>query len=260
MFSAPIRTAVLTRPRSYSPEANALFARMSLQPDRDRKTLINSLIVALKVAGVWAKLDVLYLTAAHDAQAARLNWVSTSYTLVPFSAPTFLTDRHYVGDGAASYLDTGYQPGVSAGSKALQDDNHFGLWVRNNVNGSGIDAGSTNHTINANNSGNLNARNMTGTTDTVGTAGTSVGHSVHSRSAGATYSRYKDGVSLGDVTRTSSAPGAMNLFLCCRNSGSASAFSTRQFAALHLGGGLTAGEVAALRTALNTFLTALGAA
>jgi hypothetical protein len=233
---------------------------MSVEPDAPRKALINTLIVALKTAGIWTKLDVLYLTAAHDAQAARLNWVSSSYSLVAYSSPTFLVDRHYVGDGAASYLDTEYQPGVSAGSKALQDDNHFGVWIRNNVNGTGIDCGSTNHTINSNNSGNVSARNMAATSDTVATNGTSVGHTVHSRSAAATYSRYKDGSSLGDATRTSAAPGALSAFLCCRNSGSASAFSTRQIAAMHLGSGLTASEVSSLRTALNTYLTALGAA
>ena len=34
---------------------------------------IKTLVDSLKSAGVWAKLDALYLLAAHDAQAARLN-------------------------------------------------------------------------------------------------------------------------------------------------------------------------------------------
>jgi hypothetical protein len=260
-FSEILMTAASQGGRGYLPEASALFARMTSQPDGTRKGLINALISSLISGGMWSKLDMLHVTAAHDEQAACRNWVADAYNLTAVSSPTFTTDRGFASDGAASYLDTGFQPGVSAGSKALQDDNHFGLWIRNNVSGSGIDAGSTNHTINANNAGNLSARNMAGTSDTVAlSVNTSVGHTVHSRSASATYSRYKDGLSLGDATRTSASPNALNLFLCCRNASGASAFSTREIAVAHAGSALSAGEVSSLRTALNTYLTAIGAA
>lgn len=241
------------------PATAALVARMTGAPGVARVAAIDALVRALKDSGVWAKLDILYLTAAHDEQAARRNWIADAYNLAAVNAPGFVADRGFTGDGATSYLDTGFQPGVSSGH-AAQDDNHLGVWCRNNISGSGIDLGATNHQINANNSGNLSARNMAGTSNTVA-SGTSVGHSLTSRSAGTGYARYRSGVSLGDATQASSAAVAVNLYLGCRNaSGTPALFSTRQIAAAHAGSALTPVQVSTMYAALSAYLTNVGAA
>lgn len=77
----------------YSPEALALSARFTTPPDTARKTLINNLIVALKAAGVWAKLGAPYLRAAADSQAARQNWLANQFNSTPVASPTFASDR-----------------------------------------------------------------------------------------------------------------------------------------------------------------------
>lgn len=68
-----------TIPRSltigFQAVTSALLARMSVQPTTARASAINRLYVDLSLAGVLAKLDLFYVMAAHDAQAARLNWV-----------------------------------------------------------------------------------------------------------------------------------------------------------------------------------------
>lgn len=112
----------------YDPDASALFARFTTPPADARKTLINTLIVTLKAAGVWAKLDALYLMAAADAQAARQNWIADQYNLTPISAPTFAADRGYTGDGVASYLDTGFIPISAVSPKFVQNSASFGIW------------------------------------------------------------------------------------------------------------------------------------
>jgi hypothetical protein len=69
---------------NYTPvnaEATALIARMTIAPNARRKRAIDTLIGALKTAGVWTKLDTFYVMAAHDAASARLNWISTSFNL-----------------------------------------------------------------------------------------------------------------------------------------------------------------------------------
>jgi hypothetical protein len=242
------------------PAAAALIARMTGAPSEARAGLIDALVRALKAAGVWGKLDMLHVLAAHDEQAARRNWVADAYNLAAVNAPGFVADRGFTGDGTTAYLDTGFQPGVSAGAHARQDDNHLGLWCRNNVSGTGIDIGSTNHSINANNAGNLSTRDMAVTTNTVG-AGTSIGHSLVSRGGSTGYSRYKNGASLGDATQASAAAIALNLFVGCRNAGGvAGGFSARQIAVAHAGAALSAGEAAALYAALGVYLTAVGAA
>ena len=111
----------------FSDEATALFAAMSVQPDAARKALINSFIVALKTAGIWSELDLLYVMAAHDAQAAQLNWKApAANTLSPQNSPTFTTDRGYQGNGTTSYLTAGTN--FSALTNYQQNDAVLGVW------------------------------------------------------------------------------------------------------------------------------------
>jgi len=71
---------------------------MSVAPSAARQLVIDALIRQLKDAGVWAKLDVLYVIAAHDIQAGRVNWKNPgTFTATEVSAPTFTTDRGYAG-------------------------------------------------------------------------------------------------------------------------------------------------------------------
>src|SRR5688500_11442038 len=56
-------------------EASALALRFTTDPGEVRRGLVDDCIGALKAAGLWAKLDAFYMLAAHDAQAARCNWV-----------------------------------------------------------------------------------------------------------------------------------------------------------------------------------------
>lgn len=67
---------------SYLPEANTYFSAMTVQPTSAQKSTINTLIGALQTAGIYSKLDVLYLLGAHDQQAARLNVITPgTYTI-----------------------------------------------------------------------------------------------------------------------------------------------------------------------------------
>lgn len=140
---------LLLQTASYSAEATALFARMTTPPSGARKTLINNLINSLKLGAtsatnIWAKIDVLYVLAAADAQAACLEWKgNAAYNAVPVGAPVFTADRGYAGDGVTAdmYLETSYAPGtVSLGM--TNADCHFGAWAQN-TRTVGIDAGQT---------------------------------------------------------------------------------------------------------------------
>ena len=54
----------------FSPQALALFARMSTPPTGARKVAINRLYNDLISAGTLSKMDALYVFAAADSQAA----------------------------------------------------------------------------------------------------------------------------------------------------------------------------------------------
>lgn len=112
---------------SYDPATTALIARMTTPPSGARAALIDACIRSLKVAGVWDKLDFLYFQAAHDAQAALLNWVSSSFDATAVNSPTFTTDRGYAPNGSTSYLNTNWIP--SASSLFLQNSGSIGYWL-----------------------------------------------------------------------------------------------------------------------------------
>lgn len=114
----------------YGDEALALIDAMSAQPSETRQALIDSTIAALKTADLWDDLDVLYILAAHDAQAARLNWKAPgSYAATVIGSPTFTADQGYTGDASTGALDTGWTPSTN-GVTFTQDAAHVSAWTR----------------------------------------------------------------------------------------------------------------------------------
>lgn len=96
-------------------EAETLVAAMTVAPNGARKALIDTFIGALKTAGLWSKIDVMWVLAAHDEQAGRLNWKSPgNFTLTAVNTVTFTVDRGFAGDGSSGYLDTGWHAGTHA--------------------------------------------------------------------------------------------------------------------------------------------------
>jgi hypothetical protein len=256
------------QPVSYSAEAVALFARMSSQPDSVRKGLINDLIVALKTAGVWTKLEVLYLFAAHDAQAARLNWISSSFDATTANSPVFTTDRGYAGDGSTSYLSTGWNPSLSsifllnassvgvyinAGADTA-DNNRFTCGVRDTGTNDGVNIcprGAT--TIRGRINNNAQA--------VFGAVSTNRGSTAIVRSSSVTLTAYRDGSAAGVADPfTSTARPNLTAYVCGVNgSGALQSSLPDRIASVYFGGVLTAIEVAALHSARLTYLTAIGA-
>jgi hypothetical protein len=236
------------------PATLALVARMSATPDAARVAAIDGCVRALKRAGVWAKLHALYLIAAHEAQAAGLNWTGADHALTPVNAPAFTADRGYAGDGTSSYLDTGWAPNLGA-----QDSLCFGFWVLGNLQAgagsgtgtaasvavnprTGADAGS--YRINAaapfSASGQSDSRGLT----TV------------NRSAANACQAYRGGVEVASAATASVAPSAASLCLGRFNTGG---YNSHQYAAAAIGASLDAGEQAALHAALAGYLAAVGA-
>lgn len=136
--------AVFASPR-YLAQAKALFARMTVPPSNARKSLINQTISALLSAGVWQKLDALYVMAAHDAQAARLNWIADQYNLTAVNSPTFTTDSGYTGNGTNAYLSTGMVAStLNASGKMKQNSLTMGAYVLSEIDVLQAVVGSTN--------------------------------------------------------------------------------------------------------------------
>ena len=238
------------------PATQALLARMSAQPSSARAAQIDALIVALKTAGVWDLLDVFYILAAHDAQAARLNWKAVSLNLTAVNTPTFTTDRGYAGDGSTSYLDTGYNPASASVGMALNDA-HIGVYARNNTTDADFDMQGTlgtNLGVRARNLTASQIRVCSGTSTAFATGGNAPHHIMGIRRDASNQLGFRNGAQ--DVTAavaSTALPGNITIL------GNGSIFSDRQMAAAHVGRALSDPQALALSNAIQTYMTAVGA-
>jgi len=82
-------------------------------PSASQQALQNQLVVDLKAAGVWSKLDTFAVFATDgDSDFALIDWIRLSqYTAV--NSPTFTSNQGFKGNGTSSYLNTLYNPDTS---------------------------------------------------------------------------------------------------------------------------------------------------
>lgn len=123
---------------AYEPEAVTLFAAMTTQPTTYRKSVINDLILTLKNAGVWAKLDVFYVLAVADTQQSSLNWKApASNTTTDVGSPTFTADVG-ISNGVYQSIcrDIHWTPSTQAVNFTQNNASIF-AWSGSNVRASG---------------------------------------------------------------------------------------------------------------------------
>jgi hypothetical protein len=131
----PTLRGVLT-PHSYGPESEGFFSRLATQPTTARKNLYDTMISALVAAGVWAKLDALYILAAADQATALTNLVQSSYGGSATNSPTFTADQGFAG-GGTKYISTGFNPTTASAAKFTRNSASIFVWSLT----SGTDAG-----------------------------------------------------------------------------------------------------------------------
>jgi len=251
-------------------EAAALVARFTTAPTTSRKRAIDTLIGALKAAGVWSKLDALYLLAAADSQAARQNWVQDLYNLTAVSAPTFTADRGYAGDGASAYLNTGFNPTTASSPQFTLNSGHISAYDRTSRAADGTNImGARESTskyidILARFTGNVSINRVScGSGGGVsGSVSDSKGLFTANRSGASAQQAYKDGASLGSNSAATTGLPNASLFILARNVSSASpdAYTSDQVSGASIGGSLNSTEVAAKDAAILAYLQTVGAA
>lgn len=261
--NAPAGVTALGGRADYETESIALFVRMTTPPTLLRKRLIDNVVVGLKSTGIWQKLDALYVFAADNSQAALLNWIADQYNASAVNAPTFTQDRGYAGDGSSSYVDSTFNPTTASSPKFVQDSAYFGIWLRTNVQFASSVAGyfATTGTTIAPRLGTdeLQGRINQGSGVSSSTTGSVTDGSKLtgiSRSASDAMRIAKNGVNVVTGSTTSAAP--VNGALRFGHFGTAT-YASHEFAAGIIGGNLTAGEELILYSALQAYMTAVGA-
>jgi hypothetical protein len=249
----------------YCVEAKRLFNAMTIIPDVTRKKLIDYTIRQLKIKGIWDRLEFLYLFAANNSQAGRLNWKNPGlYTATEVLAPVFTTDQGYTPNGSTSFLKTGFIPSINLTVAGLNDIS-FGLYSRTdvarNANDIGcVDATST-HRIS------MNLRNSTGNLY-VSSINNSSGPSIANlNSLGFHYSYRsnstnvvlgKNGIDLSTSNVVSVALPSVEMYIGgMNNNGSLSGASNRQFSFSYLGN--SAINFSDFYSIIQNYMTQIGA-
>ncbi len=242
-------------PIGFSAQANYIFAAFTTPPTAARKKIIDTCASAIASAVTWNKLSLFYMLAAADTGAAYINWASPgTFKLTETGTGTFTADRGYTPDGAASYLDTGWDASNNGGSVYAQSDAHIGVFLLSDSVSTASDFGTG--TTNASSVRPLTCRvNGTGAHAFTGTARFPV-HAVGTRRTadGATVLYgLRNGVAAGSTATNSAARSAVDFNIGRFNS----TFSDRQIAAVHCGAALTAAETLGLYNAIKAYLAAL---
>lgn len=251
------------RRRAYAFEAEslALFARFTTPPTELRKRQYDQLIRRLKRAGVWSKLDALYILAAADAQAAQRNLKQDAFNLTPTNSPTFTADRGYQGDGVSAHLLTDFNPATAGGVLTL-NSNHLSIWNRTegalNVTDMGVSASGSQLRIDSRSQ--LETARMFGADATVMHAANTiaVGFTIGIRDSAASRRIRKNTTTIGSDTVAATVLPSQVISICVLNGGVN--YSARQYAAASIGAALTDAESDSLYLALNQYLSAVGAA
>lgn len=245
---------------NYEPETLTLLDRMSVRPDSDRRTAINNLVNTLKTAGIWVKLDGLYVLAAHHEQAARLNWVRAAADLTAINSPAFEVDTGFTGDGSTAYLSNGES--IATSVNYTDAEAFMAVWAMTSVASTGqFDISAQGPTYINTYTGSevaVRANHGAGQGSVIGeTVGTGLGLAAFSRDA-TDVTVYKDGADAGSTAMGYLSPLPSNPLFVLRGNGGTQ-YSTRQLGLAAYGGRLTSTEVAQFYAAALTYMQAVGA-
>ena len=249
---------------TYDPTAQALFSRFTIEPTTARKDLINDRIIAGKASTWWAKLDAIWVHAAHGPEAARLNWLGDFYNCIPVNNPEFTVDRGYLGNGSSSYLDTQFNPASAVGAKFALASGSLGIRsnTNNTSNGSlaGFWSGSFGVTINPrDNSNNFGGRLNNGSgVNQPNASSSAVGMFVVNRQSAAAMSLHHHGVNVKTQNAGVAASVANGTFRL--GSISNSSFRACEFSMGFIGGGMTDQEVTDIYNWFAVYRIAVGVA
>lgn len=255
-------TLTVTTAGSYSAEATAYFAAMTVQPDAAQKTRINTFIVALKDAGVWPAVSMCHLLAGHHEQASRVDAFLPSRIAAAVNSPAFVVNRGWTCDGVGMYLDlaanavgTGkfvqnsafvYEYVLSGTAQGRSATGTISGTASNNRVWASVPASGSNETFRINDETGDILRAATGSV---------AGGRCLVREGAAIKRGYFNGTLVADLTTASTGNTSGNFAINRRSA----VYSDAVVGVRLSGSALTAAQVAALHTATTNYLTSIGA-
>ncbi len=249
----------------YQAETVTLLRALTGTYSTARKIQIDKLIKSLKASGIWAKLDVFQMYAAPTAADAVVNWKSPgTFNATLVNSPTLEADRGITGDGASSYIRSGFIPSTN-GVNYQKDSSGLHIVIKTEVDGVKADA----HVYDGTNYINFISRyastqsifmlNQTSSTSAT-IAGTSIGFFQLLRTGATAIARRRNKVETATATTASSNLPTKEVYIGAQNNnGTPAAYSNRQYALFALSSGLTTGETDTFADTVEIYLDFIGA-
>lgn len=250
---------------SADPDATAFLTAAAIT-DPTQSAAIEQLVVDLKAASIWTKLDAIYPFVGGSAAKHKWNLkdprdVNAAFRL-SFSGG-WTHDANGVTPDGSSYADTHWSPVAEAAA----NDGSFGTYCRTQTAG----VGGTPYDMGCSSALDTQASICIGLYSSgrfFPCYGTSNYNSVASSDGRAFWATnrlsstntegYKNGTRVLDVSDAVSLANFSMYVGCCNRGGTPSYFSAKNTALIFLGGGMSQAEHAAFYTAVQAFQTALG--
>lgn len=176
-------------------------------PSSSQQVLQNQLVVDLKAAGIWSKLDTFAVFATDgSSDFALIDWKRlTDYTAV--NSPTFTANEGFEGNGTSAYINTNYTFNTDFINPSQNDQSIFAYHFKDNaplnnlsltlnVNGGQIQ-------INPRNTANSYAMRLSSGSNYLDTYIQVIGLHSLSRNNSSNYNYYIDGTNQVNITSTS---------------------------------------------------------
>ena len=129
---------------AYETEYQAILDRATTLgytlPSTGQRTKQNTLLAALKTAGIWTKLDIFYLFCNDGSKEfATLNWKApSSYQITLVNSPIFSSNQGIAGDAVSAYMDLGFNCSTNGVQYTQNNASRF-AWVYSAVASAPID-------------------------------------------------------------------------------------------------------------------------
>ena len=250
----------------YDTSTIRLLAHMPFQQTQQRKIVIDSTIRKLKTAGIWNKLDVLYVFAAADTGAAKVNWKPSAYSCSLIGSLTFIADKGF-NTSIDNYLNSNYDFSTAA-NKFKSLDASFGCWLFDQTNdqdqtynfgAANESSGKGAYFTSYYNPGSIKSDVALNTASNVSASEGGTGLFSFSRRGVNKYIvSYRDGVFEDSTFSAEKGTPSGKCFIGCLNDdGTAAGFSTNGISLFFAGAGLTNAQQVTFYAILNTYLATL---
>lgn len=228
-------------------------------PSVSQQVKQNKLVVDLKNAGIWSKLDSFGVFATNgSSNFALIDWKRLSL-LTAVNSPTFTTNEGFNGNGTSSYINSNYNP-FSNGINFTQNSASIGVYLLSNPSGDFVYIGGYSDVsiltlLNPNRGFPLGRMNDTVPFPTTGLSAT--GLISQNRPNSTTRNLYGNGTLHESQTSSSTGvPNANFYILALNDNGNVALRTTAKVSMYYCASDLTANQ-SDFSTAINTYINSL---